>query len=195
MRHNWNLPKVHYLNHFANNITLFGPLVHQDVEIGEKSHKYHGKCVATMAQKWIEKFPEQCANRKHDQIIVKTMRGKMNGSLKWGTKKPQMESGFAAPSHSTKFCLVLIGYHTNRWETIRALGLTSKFDLQLEERFSSFLCDFFFVNHINKNAGSISPNSVPSEMVVHCTKEVMSLDPRDINNLWPLELPEQWQGK
>ena len=47
----WAVPKVHWIQHYPKNITCYGLLLGQDVEIGEHSHKHHGKCIALTAQK------------------------------------------------------------------------------------------------------------------------------------------------
>jgi hypothetical protein len=81
MKNQWNLPKLHWIQHYPQNIANNGGLRHHDCEIGEKGHQWHGKSIAHTAQKRISEFPHQCALRKMDQIKITCARIKAGDIL------------------------------------------------------------------------------------------------------------------
>jgi hypothetical protein len=148
MKNQWNLPKLHWIQHYPQNFTNTGGLRHHDCEIGEKGHQWHGKSIAHTAQKRILEFPHQCALRKMDQIkitcaCIKT--GDILQSKKTTTTIPISPNRCYIPHNATRFSLTFsdLKYdHNNphkpiQWNTIVTQVTKPNFDLFLETHLSN----------------------------------------------------------
>lgn len=200
MKAQWDLPKLHWAQHYPKNITLYGALLNQDCEIGEHGHTYHGKCIARTARKRFAEFPYQCALRKNDQMIIAAARLKIEEHLLRCKPIPSVPAidSVAIPQNATRFLIELKDWKENTeasgkgfWNVVCAQSLSKSFNnMHLEQYLSRFLGTFFdreSCSHLVPSSDNNDNHTVSSDedhsgdinsMKIKCVTEVLCGNPR-----------------